>query len=107
MKSRTVAKDKTGRWDGKVPFEDQVTRTLYAILKELRKTNKLLTKIAEKPDPSTDCKTRCNLTKSNDVIEDLGQIETKDMTGSHTITPTVTGSRSPNKTKKATKKRGR
>lgn len=42
---------KTGRWEGKVNFEDQVTRTLYAILKESRKTNRLLSKLAGENEP--------------------------------------------------------
>lgn len=48
-------KAKIGRWDGKVNFEDQVTRTLYAILKESRKTNRLLRKLAgEDETPAKD-----------------------------------------------------
>lgn len=43
--------DKVGVWNGKVNFEDQVTRTLYAILKESRKTNRLLRKLAGEDEP--------------------------------------------------------
>lgn len=43
--------EKVGAWNGKVNFEDQVTRTLYAILKESRKTNRLLSKLASETEP--------------------------------------------------------
>lgn len=43
--------EKVGVWNGKVNFEDQVTRTLYAILKESRKTNRLLRKLVGEIEP--------------------------------------------------------
>ena len=58
--------EKVGVWNGKINFEDQVTRTLYAILKESRKTNRLLKKLAGKTEPDN----RSWKDKALDLLDD-------------------------------------
>lgn len=58
--------EKVGVWNGKINFEDQVTRTLYAILKESRKTNRLLSKLAGEDEPDN----RSLKDKALDLLDD-------------------------------------
>ena len=60
---------KVGVWNGKVNFEDQVTRTLYAILKESRRINQLLSKLIGDNSPSEQNKS--SLGEIIDTAKDL------------------------------------
>lgn len=61
--------EKVGVWNGKINFEDQVTRTLYAILKESRKTNRLLSKLVGEDEVIV--KEKSILDKAKDLGSDL------------------------------------